>query len=108
MWKQKSQEEQSCKQVILLDILYYMIYNSITMLISTITQKGQATIPLQIRNSLGLTYGSKIQFVDTNNGVKLKAIPSLASFKGSLKGQKLPSEKDLEMLFAQEAVSRDK
>lgn len=77
------------------------------MLISTITQKGQATIPLPIRNSLGLTYGSKIQFVDTRDGIQLKAIPSLASFKGSLKGQKLPGDKDLELLFAQEAVSRD-
>lgn len=77
------------------------------MLISTITQKGQATIPLQVRNLLGLTYGSKIQFVDTKYGIQLKAIQSLASFKGSLKGQKLPSEKDLELLFAQEVVSRD-
>ena len=77
------------------------------MLISTITQKGQATIPLSVRNSLGLNYGSKIQFIDTKHGIQLKAIPSLISFKGSLKGQKLPSEKDLELLFAEEVVSRD-
>lgn len=83
------------------------MYSSITMLISTITQKGQATIPLLVRNLLGLNYGSKIQFVNTKEGIQLKAIPSLASFKGSLKGEKLPSEKDLELLFAQEVVSRD-
>jgi len=87
---------------------YYLLYSSITMLISTITQKGQATIPLMIRRSLGLTSGSKIQFVENKLGVQLKAIPSLASFRGSLKGRKLPNAKDLELLFAQEALNRDK
>lgn len=77
------------------------------MLISTITQKGQATIPLTIRQSLDLTYGSKVQFVETKSGVCLKAIPDLAFFKGSLKGQKLPKENDLELFFAEEAISRD-
>lgn len=77
------------------------------MLISTITQKGQATIPLSVRNLLGLSYGSKVQFINTNEGIQLRAVPSLASFRGSLKGKKLPSEKDLELLFAQEVISRD-
>lgn len=78
------------------------------MLISTVTQKGQATIPLAIRHSLDLTYGSKVQFVKTEFGVHLKAIPSLSSFRGSLKGQKMPNERDLELLFAEEIISRDK
>jgi len=78
------------------------------MLISTITQKGQTTIPLIIRRSLDLTYGSKVQFVETESGVHLKAILSLASFRGALKGQKLPDENELELLFAEEANSRDK
>ena len=39
--------------------------------ISTITQKGQVTIPIDIRNQLGLHEGDKVQFNITSEGVYL-------------------------------------
>ncbi len=76
------------------------------MLISTVTQKGQATIPLPIRMLLGLEVGSKIQFLEEDGGVKLRLLPSLESFRGSLKGKKLPNDSDMELIFAEEAINR--
>lgn len=78
------------------------------MLISTITQKGQATIPLKIRLALGLKTGSKIHFFEENGEYKLKSLPSLESFKGSLKGNKLPTEDEMDNIFAEEAIKRYK
>lgn len=44
-----------------------MMYTSI------ITQKGQITIPIRIRNKLGLTKGKKAVFVEENDFVFLKS-----------------------------------
>lgn len=40
--------------------------------ISTLTQKGQATIPAEIRHELGLLVGDKIEFKILNGQVVLK------------------------------------
>lgn len=52
-----------------------------------------------MHNTKNSKYRSKIQ---------VKTIPKLAYFKRSLKGQKLPNDKDLEFLFAHELVRGDK
>ena len=44
--------------------------------ISTITQKGQATIPAEIRKKLDLHAGDKIGFEVTDGGVILRKISS--------------------------------
>ena len=84
------------------------MYSSITMLISTVTQKGQATIPLALRESLGLFAGTKVQFFEERGEVILRPLPSLESFMGILKGKKLPTGRDFEKIFAEEAVDRYK
>jgi AbrB family looped-hinge helix DNA binding protein len=76
------------------------------MLISSVTQKGQATIPLKIRMMLGIKAGSKIQFFEEHGEVKVKSLPTLESFRGALKGKKLPTDSQMEKLFADEAVER--
>ena len=78
------------------------------MLISTVTQKGQATIPLMLRESLGLLPGTKVQFIEEGGEVKLRPLPSLESYMGVLKGKKMPTEEQLEGIFAEEAVGRYK
>lgn len=78
------------------------------MLISTVTQKGQATIPLNLRESLGLFPGTKVQFLEGDGEIKLRLLPTLESFMGVLKGKKLPVGKDLEKIFAEEAIDRYK
>jgi len=84
------------------------MYSSITMLITTVTQKGQVTIPLSLRESLGLLPGTKVQFFEGDGEIRLRPLPTLESFMGALKGKKLPVGKDLEDIFAEEAVNRYK
>ena len=78
------------------------------MLITTVTQKGQVTIPIDIRESLGLTVGSKVSVGEKDGEVKLRPVSSLSSFRGILKGKRLPTENELEDIFAGEAMARYK
>jgi len=42
-------------------------------LVSTLTQKGQVTIPVQIRRLLGLTSRAKVAFLQKKDGVHIAA-----------------------------------
>ncbi len=57
------------------------------MQITTVTQKGQATIPASVRKKFGLGPGSKIIFIEEKDEVKLKPAPNFLSFRGILKGR---------------------
>ncbi len=76
------------------------------MLITSVTQKGQVTIPLALRESLGLFPGTKIQFSEGDGEIKLRPLPSLEFFMGALKGKKLQTGEELEKIFADEAIDR--
>ena len=54
---------------------------------STMTTKGQVTIPLDVRRRLGLDAGDRIEFVEIENGVfAIKpAIDDVRSLKGLLR-----------------------
>lgn len=52
---------------------------------STITSKGQATIPAPLRRKLNVKPGQKILFVEQPNGVLINRIPDISELKGSLK-----------------------
>ena len=55
-------------------------------IISTITRKGQVTIPVEVRKYLGLKAHDKIAFVlDEQGGVQLKApnYPTVSSLRGA-------------------------
>jgi len=54
---------------------------------STMTTKGQVTIPLDVRQRLGLNAGDRIEFVEIENGVfAIKpAIDDVRSLKGLLR-----------------------
>jgi len=56
--------------------------------ISTITQKGQVTIPYFIRQKLDLVSGTKIAFNLENEKIILSPIPSFFDFRGSIKSKK--------------------
>ena len=53
---------------------------------STITSKGQATIPKYIRNILRLKPGHQIAFVEKNGDIVLKAPKSFFDLKGTVSG----------------------
>lgn len=55
------------------------------MIATTITQKGQVTIPVYIRRKLGVESGQKIVFEERGNEVVVKAIPDFLSLMGSVK-----------------------
>lgn len=47
--------------------------SALTRKVSTITQKGQTTIPKQVRDALGLDYGGRIAFyIDENRRVSVE------------------------------------
>lgn len=54
---------------------------------STLTTKGQVTIPLDVRRRLGLSAGDRIEFVELENGTfAIKpAIDDVRSLKGLLR-----------------------
>ncbi|MFO8084938.1 MAG: AbrB/MazE/SpoVT family DNA-binding domain-containing protein [Desulfobacterales bacterium] len=41
------------------------------MALATVTSKGQVTIPKEVRDSLGLRFGDKIEIIITENGTAL-------------------------------------
>lgn len=62
--------------------------------ITTLTQKGQVTIPLFIRTFLNLKPYQKVAFELRNNEVIIKKYPDLLSLKGSIKTNKKYSDND--------------
>ena len=66
-------------------MLKYYLKLGITMeeVVSTVTEKGQATIPKAFRERHGI--GRKVLVLDTQEGVLLKPIPDPSTEKGPLK-----------------------
>ncbi len=61
----------------------YIVYKEI---ISTISSKGQVTLPVKIREFLGLGKNDKVAFVVNDKGnvyVKTPRFPDIASIRGS-------------------------
>ena len=52
---------------------------------STVTQKGQATIPAPIRRKLGLKPGHRLFFDEINNKVFITPEVDISSLRGSIK-----------------------
>lgn len=55
---------------------------------TSVTQKGQATIPAAIRRKLGIKPNSKIVFELNDNEVSIKPVVDFFSLKGSVKSNK--------------------
>jgi antitoxin PrlF len=67
-------------------------------IISTITSKGQVTIPSEVRKELGVGTRDKIAFVIENGDVRLRPIkyPTLESVFGSVPALGRPTTDDLD------------
>ncbi|MEK7079111.1 MAG: AbrB/MazE/SpoVT family DNA-binding domain-containing protein [Patescibacteria group bacterium] len=55
---------------------------------STVTQKGQITIPYLIRQKMAIETGSKVSFIFENEKLTLSPLPSFFDFRGSIKSKK--------------------
>lgn len=56
---------------------------------STVTSKGQITVPTEVRKALGLRAGSRVHFVLTDGGAYeiVAAVRNVASLKGAVSGR---------------------
>ncbi len=82
---------------------------------STVTSKGQVTIPMEIRRALGIRQGSKLAFAQKNGKIELRVVhraPELVvSGFGMLgaRGKRLPADFDAAgLLVPQTRLARGK
>ena len=78
---------------------------------STVTSKGQVTIPKAIRRELGIRQGSRVEFALRKDKAELRVVHRAkragASGFGMLKGRRhLPAEFDVATLLAQRRGNR--
>lgn len=76
------------------------------MLITTVTQKGQATIPVSVRNKFGLVAGAKVRFIDDNGELKLEPVADFFSFRGALKTDKKYNKKAVDKAIGKHLAQR--
>lgn len=72
--------------------------------ITTMTQKGQVTIPKKIRDELGLKAGDKVVSEKFGKEIRVKAVPDFFSFRGSIKSKRKFSQK---LIHEEEKAARD-
>ena len=76
---------------------------------STLTIKGQVTIPVHLRRELGLTSGSRLKFTRINNEIKITpAVPAddIAAVFGLLKSKRSVSLRDMRRARSERTISR--
>lgn len=77
------------------------------MLESTVTRKGQITIPKEIRDRLGVKEGEKVIFVLRGKDIVLKVIRgNILDLKGSIKPQGYPEDFEAIRKSVKRAVSK--
>ena len=77
------------------------------MLESTVTRKGQITIPKEIRNRLGVREGEKVIFVLRGDEVVLRVIRgTILDLKGSVKPHARPEDFEAIRKSVKKAVSK--
>jgi antitoxin PrlF len=77
---------------------------------STITSKGQVTIPAEVRKHLGLKQGDKISFVIEDEGrveLKVPSYPTIASLVGAAGTLKQPLSMEQMLEIAREDELED-
>ncbi|MDP2948412.1 MAG: type II toxin-antitoxin system PrlF family antitoxin [Chloroflexota bacterium] len=77
-------------------------------IITTLTSKGQVTIPAEIRRALGLKARDRVAFVLTPDGAKVRPAPSaLDRIAGSVKPRKKPEDfKELRAIVKEEVARK--
>jgi len=73
--------------------------------VSSVTSKGQVTIPAAIRSRLMITPGKKIRFVLTGNKILVEPL-NLSSLRGSLRTKIKYDKKEARALIKMRAVKR--
>ncbi|MBV5329722.1 MAG: AbrB/MazE/SpoVT family DNA-binding domain-containing protein [Chlorobium sp.] len=71
-------------------------------MISTITTKGQITIPVAIRKAYGLHPNDRVDFIADGGRIILVPVKTLRDFRGSVTGSGVP---DQERQVAKDALA---
>ncbi|MGZ2748072.1 AbrB/MazE/SpoVT family DNA-binding domain-containing protein [Burkholderia stagnalis] len=76
---------------------------------ATLTSKGQVTIPVDVRNRLGLSTGDRIEFVFNEKSGRYEVVPatrSITSLKGIIRKPSKPvSVEDMNAAIAERGAS---
>ncbi len=59
---------------------------------ATVTSKGQVTLPVALRESIGITAGTKVKFIQDAGGIRFQAQKPISAYRGVLKHLKLPHD----------------
>ena len=59
---------------------------------ATVTSKGQLTLPIALRESIGITAGTKVKFIQDASGIRFQAQKPISAYRGILKHLKLPDD----------------
>lgn len=59
---------------------------------ATVTSKGQITLPIALRERLGIGLGSKIKFIQEGDHTRMEAEKPISAYRGILKHLKLPAD----------------
>ena len=59
---------------------------------ATVTSKGQVTLPVALRERLGITTGTKVKFISDAEGIRFEAEKPISAYRGILKHLKLPDD----------------
>ena len=62
------------------------------MLETTVTRKGQVTIPVELRRKYGLREGMRVDVTDAKTGLLLKPVPDMKDWAGADAGKYTYSE----------------
>jgi AbrB family looped-hinge helix DNA binding protein len=54
--------------------------------VATVTSKSMVSIPVRIREKYGIREGSKVEFVESDEGLLLVPLKSLTELRGAFKG----------------------
>ncbi len=75
---------------------------------STITSKGQVTIPVEIRHSLGLKTGDKVAFTVEDSGVRVRKTGSVVAATAGIVKSPQPAKTAEELrTAAEEAIATE-
>lgn len=74
------------------------------MITTTITKKGQVTVPVSVRKALGIKPKDKIAFIEKGSDFVIKKAPNFFSLRGSVKRKNSFDIKAMEKSAEEQAV----
>ena len=75
-------------------------------MLSTVTTKGQVTIPKKMRDALQIKPNEKIDFIQDGNRIILVPLKTLKDFRGAVKSENVPGGFQAEREKAKAAVGK--